>query len=52
MYSNKKSHISLAKSILLSSAKGQQTEDTIPADKRENASGFETLRDGRFILQT
>ena len=50
-YLRKEPHINLTEGILLSSAETQQTEDTIPADKWHEATGFKALGDRGFILQ-
>ena len=51
-YLRKEPEINLAEGILLPSAEAQETEDTIPANKWQEATGFEALGDGWFILQT
>src|SRR5437867_2300819 len=49
-YLFKEPDINLAEGIFLPSAEAQETEDSVPANKWQHATGFETLRDDRVIL--
>src|SRR6266446_7750525 len=50
-YLCKEPDINLAEGILLPSAEAQETEDAVPANKWQHATGSETFRNDRVILQ-